>query len=164
MINLAVRAHHFKFYINAPFCYCLRELIPQPSGTSWISGGAPMVFQQPMSKVWGKEEAQQLLFRDFGDRLETWERCKLHFVNLLVQHNNTLKIFSGWSFGMPFTGKRRRINCQSFPRQSCSKRCPSGIGSIRAHEVGATDLRNSSQRHSKLLNKKMLRGCGAVRI
>ena len=78
----------------------------------------------------------------------------LHFVNLLVQHNNTLKIFSGWSFGMPFTGKRRRINCQSFPRQNCSKRCPSGIGSIRAHEVGATDLRNSSQRHSKLSSKK----------
>ena len=116
MINLAVRAHHFKFDINAPFCYCLRELIPQPSGTSWISGGAPMVFQQPMSKVWGKEEAQRLLFRDFGDRLETWECCKLHFVNLLVQHNNTLKIsyFQDGALGCHLLAKEGGSTARAF--------------------------------------------------
>ena len=55
---------------------------------------------------------------------------------------------SGWSFGMLFGGRRRKINCQNFSREICFKICPSGIGSIRAPEGGRKN--NASTKLSQI--------------
>ena len=44
------------------------SFFPQPSSTSWTSGGSPMIFGQPESRVLDEEESETPIFQDFGDR------------------------------------------------------------------------------------------------
>jgi len=45
----------------------------RPSSTSWTSGGSPMIFGQPESRVLDEEESKTLIFQDLGDRMELWD-------------------------------------------------------------------------------------------
>merc|ERR1719336_526081 len=45
----------------------------KPSSTSWTSGGSPMIFGQPESRVLDEEEYETPIFQDFGDRMELWD-------------------------------------------------------------------------------------------